>query len=268
MSRRIRNFEDDLGFKLFFRTTRDVRLTEAGHVMLARTAPLMRDFGTSIEDARAASLGKTGSLRIGYMSFAATKLMPDIVKEFAGLYPSIRLEITYMRTNAQKLAIQHGDIDVGFMLGPNQDPKFESIPVAREHLRLVMLASHPLAQKQEVTLRDVAGCRLVLGNANEWDFFRALLKPLFADLNLSINVGFEASNTMGILGLVASGLGQTIYVESISRIQPEGLVSRPIVDCTEQISTVLSWRRGYLTPVIRNFVTVARQQYQAIPLAD
>ena len=135
--------------------------------------------------------------------------------------------------------------------------------LTREGLRLVMRSDHPLAHRATITMHDVASCQLVLGNANEWDFFRALIDKPFAKKGLKLNITYEASNTMGILGLVAGGLGQTIYVDSITRIQPEGLVSRSISDCDASITTALAWRRGHQTPIIRNLIAAARANLSA-----
>ena len=263
LSRRIRQFEDAIGFQLFFRTTRDVSLTEAGRILLARGKFLVNDLAQAVSDAQRAAEGRSGLLRLAYMSFAATKLMPDIVRRYTALYPEIALEISYLSTTAQKRAILRDEIDAGFLLGPLDDPSLDSIALTREGLRLVMRSDHPLAHRATITMQNVASCQLVLGNANEWDFFRALIDKPFAKKGLKLNITYEASNTMGILGLVAGGLGQTIYVDSITRIQPEGLVSRSISDCDASITTALAWRRGHQTPIIRNLIAAARSNLSA-----
>ena len=263
LSRRIRHLEEEIGFPLFFRTTRDVRLTEAGRVLEARGRFILKDLDQALADARRAAEGRTGRLRLAYMSFAATQLMPDIVRRYATLFPDVALDIAYLSTTAQKRSILRDEIDVGFLLGPLDEPALDSLNLTREGLRLVMRADHPLAHRATITMRDVADCRLVLSNANEWDFFRTLIDRPFTDKGLTLNIAYEASNTMGILGLVAGGLGQTIYVDSIARIQPDGLVSRAIADCDVTITTALAWRRGEQTPIIRNLIAAARANQSA-----
>jgi hypothetical protein len=50
------------------------------------------------------------------MSFAAAGVMPSAIRDFAAQFPDVALELRYLRTQAQKLAISRGDIDAGFML--------------------------------------------------------------------------------------------------------------------------------------------------------
>ena len=263
LSRRIRKFEARIGFSLFFRTTRVVVLTEPGRLMLARLKPRVGDLGHLIADTRSVSEGTTGRLRVAYMSFAATRLMPDYVRRFSAAYPKVSLELSYMPTMAQKIAIEHEEIDVGLLLGPIDEPGLDSFPVSRERLTFVARRDHPLAQCAEIRLADVASCPLVLGDTQEWELFRRMIERPFAALGLRMQVPYEASNAMGILGLVVGGLGATIFVESIEAILPAGLVARPIVDCPDVITTALCWKRGHASPALRHLLTLSRHSVLA-----
>jgi DNA-binding transcriptional LysR family regulator len=77
LSRRMQNLEESLGFQLIFRTTREVMLTEAGRVFYEEIAPAMSRLARAGDVARVAAEGKTGRLRVAYMSFAATEVMPE-----------------------------------------------------------------------------------------------------------------------------------------------------------------------------------------------
>ena len=83
LSRRVQNLEDQLGFPLFFRTTRQVSLTEAGKVLFENSRFMLKNLLRATEIARSASTGKRGSIRIGYMSFSATELLPESVRRFS-----------------------------------------------------------------------------------------------------------------------------------------------------------------------------------------
>ena len=114
LSRRIQNLEEGLGYQLIFRTTREVVLTEAGRLFYEEIAPPMQALARAADVARVAAEGKTGRLRLAYMSFAATEVMPRVIRDFAGAFPDVALELRYLRTQAQKLAISRGEVDAGF----------------------------------------------------------------------------------------------------------------------------------------------------------
>ncbi len=92
-----------------------------------------------------------------------------------------------------------------------------------------------------------AAMPLVMGTMAQWDYCRGLLQDLFEARRLSLKVAFEASSTMGtlsILGLVAAGLGATIYPAGIRRLQPDGIIIIDIEDCDILVQTVVAWQRG------------------------
>lgn len=188
LSRRVQNLEESLGYQLLFRTTREVVLTEAGRVFYEEIAPALKTLARAADVARVAAQGKTGRLRLSYMSFAATDVMPSAIRSFATAYPQVALELRYLRTQAQKLAISRGDIDAGFMLGPFQNPQFDQIAVASEALLALIPADHPLAAQEQVTLGDLAGQKLILGSHDQWDYFRMLIGELFSAAGLTMDV--------------------------------------------------------------------------------
>lgn len=260
LSRRVQNLEDSLGYPLLFRTTREVVLTEAGRVFYEEIAPAMQSLSRAADVARAAAEGKSGRLRVAYMSFAATEVMPAAIGGFAAQHPQVALEIRYLRTQAQKLAISRGEIDAGFMLGPFQNPQFDQIAVANEALLALIPERHPLAAKAQVTLGDLSAHDLVLGSYDQWDYFRMFVGDLFSAAGLPMKVAYEPSNALGILGLVANGLGVSVFAESVTHLAPKGVVFRPITDCTTRLSTILCWNRANQAPALRNFVAHARNR--------
>lgn len=262
LSRRVQNLEQQLGFQLFFRTTREVSLTEAGKVLFENTRFMLKDLLHATEIARSASTGKRGSIRIGYMSFSATEILPESVRRFSEIYPEIQIELQYMSTQNQKIALSRNDIDAGFMLGPFNHPQYESVVVANESLVAVLPMNHWLSTRKFVTIRDLGECKLVLGSVEEWDFFRRIVEELFNTEGLSITdkIRFEASTTLGILGLVASGLGISIYAEGLKRFQPRQVVFKEIENCEQAVQTIFCWNRAYVTPIIRNFTAVVNAQ--------
>lgn len=256
LSRRVQNLEEQLGYRLIFRTTREVKLTEAGRVYYEAIAPAIQAIDRAATAASAAARGKSGRLRIGYMSFAATELLPAAVRRYTTAYPDVALELRYLRTQAQKIALSRGELDAGYMLGPFRNPQFEQLTVAREQLLAVVPMEHWLSTRPHVTLADLAECKLILGSLDQWDFFRLLVDDVFHSAGYRADVAFEPSNTMGILGLVAAGLGVSIYVEGLRRFQPQRVMFKPITDCHAQIETILCWNRANQAPALRNFVAM------------
>jgi DNA-binding transcriptional LysR family regulator len=98
LTRRIQKLEHILGFALFERTTREVSLTPAGRTFYEENAKLLQGYARAVGAARLVAEGKAGILRLAYMAFAATELMPHAVSHYRRLYPHVEMNLRYMRT--------------------------------------------------------------------------------------------------------------------------------------------------------------------------
>ncbi|WP_324752315.1 LysR substrate-binding domain-containing protein [Roseovarius sp. Pro17] len=259
LSRRIRQLEDLLGYQLVRRTTREVSLTAAGEVFYERTRLISSQIEAAVQAGRIAAEGKKGILRIGYMSFSAIDLMPRIVREYTRRYPDVELDLRYIRTQGQKIELSRNNIDLGFMLGPFRHPQIETVQMREERYVAILPFDHRLSTRSAVTLGEIASYPLVLGNMEQWETFRLMIDDLFHRGGHSIDIRYEASNALGILGLVGHGLGLSVYAEGITRLQPRNIMTKPISDCDMRISTLLAWNRAYKTPALMNFVNVAKE---------
>jgi DNA-binding transcriptional LysR family regulator len=257
LTRRIQRLEQQLGFKLFERTTREVSLTPAGRSFYETNVELLRGYERAVGAARLVAQGKTGELRLAYMSFAATTLMPLAVSQYRRLYPHVALNLRYMRTQGQKLALAHDEIDVGYMIGPFDHPDFQSLVVSVEPLYLVAPRDHELTRSSKIRPADLAGQDLILGDMGEWEAYRWRLSDIFSAEGLSMNVCLEASNPMALLGLVAAGLGITIYPRSLIGFAGHNIDLRPIDDQRFCLETILVWKRTNRSKTVRAFIELA-----------
>ena len=258
LSRRIKSLEDRLGFALLFRTTHSVRITDAGRSFYEANREIVDNLDSAVDQARRIARGTAGSLRIGYMTFAAMDLMPNAVKNYNLVFPDVTLVLSYLPTLLQKLSLARGEIDVGLMLGPFEHTDFDAMSVADEQLVAVMSDTHPLATRDSLRLGDIASEPLVLGTHQQWDFFRTTIAEIFALKGQRVHIAYEAPSLFGILGLVRAGLGVTLIPEVMERFCPIGLTTRPIVDTDVPISTVAVWRRPPEGNVIE-FLKILRQ---------
>jgi len=93
VSRTIALLEEQLGLRLFQRTTRRLVLTEAGGIYLERIAPLLNEFDYALDEAHKVSKGPSGNLRItASVAFGQVCLLPHI-PEFRRLFPDIKIEL-------------------------------------------------------------------------------------------------------------------------------------------------------------------------------
>ena len=259
LTRRIQKLEQTLGFRLLDRTTREVSLTQAGQRFYQDNADLMRRYDDAVQSARRIAEGKSGVLRLAYMAFAATELMPQAVARFQRSYPHVDVQLQYIRTQGQKIALANDEIDAGYMIGPFDHPDIRSVQLSSEPLYVVTPRSHPLLQKPAVAPADLADQDIILGDMREWEEYRWRLNDMFSAEGIALRVGLEASNTLALLGLVAAGLGVTIMPESLIGFLGRNVELRQIMHPGFRSRTILAWRRGNASPQLQAFIKLARQ---------
>lgn len=257
LTRRIQKLEGILGFTLFERTTREVSLTPAGRVFYEECAKLEQSFASAVGSARTVAEGKTGSLRIAYMTFAAADLMPKAVAAYKALHPHVELHLNYLRTEGQKLALARDEVDVGYMIGPFDHSDYHSISVRREPLLVYLPATHRLADRKAIEPRELDGQAMIFGDLYEWQAYRWHVRRLLASKGIDLTIGIEASNVLALAGLVRSGLGLTICPESLRANFGQQVAAIPIAGEGFEIATSLVWKRTNRARALRNFVEIA-----------
>ena len=118
VSHAVAALEQEMGVRLFHRTTRSVSLTEAGEDFVGDLAPAMATIRSAIARAGAHQEKPTGRLRINSSVGAARRMLDPIVFEYLRRYPAMTVDIV---TDRRKLDIVRDGFDAGVRL-------FGSIP--------------------------------------------------------------------------------------------------------------------------------------------
>lgn len=259
LSQQIRQLEDELGFALFYRTKRVVQLTEAGQIFLDEIRPLFRQLDRAIQRGQLASRGEVGQLVIGFVSSSMYNVLPRILQTFRNQVPGVTLTLAELTTDQQMQQLSDGEIDVGLMRPPVDNPQFDTLLLLQESLVVALPAAHPLARQTTLALNTLAAEPFIL-------FPRPLAPGLYDQIislcqtaNFSPVVAQEAVQMQTIISLVAAEMGIAIVPASIQNLQRTGVEYRSINTQTPQASILLVWRHGDPSPIVQRFVQVAQE---------
>ena len=254
LSRAIKWLESELGATLLLRTTRNVALTDAGRIFLHETRLALAQIERAQSLAQSAAAGEAGRLTVAYMDFAINGPLPAILNAFRASHPGVTIDLAHMWTERQREAIVAGDIDIGFLIGPFSAPGIDSLTILRERFVAVLPEAHPLAHKRSVSLADLSAEPFILGASAYWGPYRRLVDELCLGAGFTPRVVQEAHNSDGIFGLVAAGMGVSIYVEGARNFALRGCTIRPLKGLDANIETAAVWRSDNPSPVIANFI--------------
>ena len=257
LSRRIARLERELGFALFHRTTRRVALSAAGAVFVDEAGDALARVDRAIDVGRRAAAGRVGEIRIGYNDFAISGPLPEIVHGWRHAEPGVEVRLARAATDAQLQRLELGELDVAFVVAPVRGEGIERCVVRRDRLVAVLPERHRLAARATVSLDELAAEPHVFGDARRWRAYRRLLQPLYTRAGGFPAVVAEGPDASAVLGLVAAGLGVTVYPECVASAVRRGIVTRPLDAVDETVDTVMVWRARGTSPVAARFVEFA-----------
>jgi DNA-binding transcriptional LysR family regulator len=175
-SQRLRDMEERLGVRLLNRTTRSVALTEAGELLLARTAPAISDVNAVLDEVRGLRGVPSGRLRINAPPPAIDLVLAPMIGPFLSAYPQIDLEIV---GQSGLIDIVDAGYDAGVRYGEHLERDMIAISLGPPQ-RYALVAAHDyLARhgrpKHPKDLLDHACIRIRLsgGVLLDWEFEKA-----------------------------------------------------------------------------------------------
>ncbi|HEY1932712.1 MAG TPA: LysR substrate-binding domain-containing protein [Acetobacteraceae bacterium] len=222
LSTSVRLLEEELGARLFVRTTRQVRLTAAGEVLVGKA----RDLLAAARDAReavAAVQGMTrGTLRIGTVqSLPAFLDLPSLLARFHAQHPRIEVRLSQSSATALLDQVRTGRLDLAFLPVGEPPEDLHTALIACEAMVVACAPDHLLAGRRDVPLASLRG-ELFVDFAPEWGT-RKLVDRGFLAAGVERHIGFEVSDLGTLLDLVGRGLGVALLPEALVRARVPAL---------------------------------------------
>ncbi|MBB5192042.1 DNA-binding transcriptional LysR family regulator [Silvimonas terrae] len=206
LSHQIAKLEDELGAKLFERSSRNVKLTVAGQAFLP-VARQMLGAESRIRDEVAAAAGTVrGTLTVGTISTFNHADLVDVLARFHERYPHVDIRFYQGMSENLLVDVRAERTDVALVgLWPGEPVEGVSKQtIADEELIAIVPQAHPLAQRDQISLLDLVGSRLVDFYANSGA--RRQTEQAFARAGIAHKVSFEVSHIDLLERIVRRGL--------------------------------------------------------------
>lgn len=257
LSQQIRKLEAELGAPLLTRTSRRVALTPAGRCLLDEARALLHRRSDVVGAVRRASLGLTGSLRVGFAASSAFGVLPAIVLRFRGEFPEVKLELDDRETLQVGAALTTGELDLAIVRAPYQHPGVTVERLLRERFVLALPARHPRARQKRVALASLASAPFVLFPRRAAPGLHDLVTSMCLAAGFSPQIVQEASSWPSVIGLVEAGLGLTIAPASAQALRPGGVVFRPLSGAPGLAELALAFAGPQASPAAAHFCAAA-----------
>jgi DNA-binding transcriptional LysR family regulator len=256
LSKQIALLESELGFDLFVRTSRSVRLTPAGVVLLEELEHISGLLEAAIENARAASTGKTGSLSIGCLeALDIREFLPDAIAAFIKEYPDIKLSLERKSFKPLLDALYGGSVDIIFTYSFEVRDRADlgSQTIVEMPGAIVLHENHPLSGSTSIRPIDLKEEPLIIISANESPSGnRALMQ--FLEMN-----GFrpesikQAPNLESIMLYLELGVGYSV-LSRYNRLYQNPSLRFIDLPNNPSIGVVAAWKKDIRNSAVPLFI--------------
>jgi DNA-binding transcriptional LysR family regulator len=256
LSQQIRQLEEDLHVKLFYRTKRKVELTDAGRALAGEARVILQQVERAAELAMEADRSARSRILVGF-SPANYNIAIKVLRAFAKRRPDTHLVLKSLVTPQQAEALLNGRVDVGFVTLPLDRDGLAVEPILRERLVVAMPETHPLAARRRLTLRALANDTLIVFPLHMSPGRYETITSMCRSAGFSLHVVHEVDNIHTMLELVSAGFGVSLMRSSVREIKTKGVVFRELRH-SPVVETGIAYRRENRQSDLPLFIEVAK----------
>jgi DNA-binding transcriptional LysR family regulator len=259
VSQQIRTLEAELGVTLFDRNRRGATLTAAGEALLPEARDLLARADRAASKTRATGVGQRGRLRLSLTRSLTGGLAGAIVDEYRARYPEVEVELSVGNTMLHVEQLHGGDIDVGFVRPPLEDPALEELSLGREPMVCVLPKGHSLTKRKMVRREDLREEPLVWWPESHGPgAWREVRRDVYGDPPWTPIARTEPEEER-IVHAVAEGAGISfIMLERSRSLRIPGAVYRRFAPPEPSMGIAIAWRRSDTLPTLQRLLELAR----------
>lgn len=259
LSQQIRKLEEILGVPVFTRTSRAVKLTPAGEMLLERARQMLRKVDEDVDLVRRVGRGELGPLNVGFIGSAMLTGLPETLGRYRRQYPNIVLQLRELYTAGMIGALREGHIDAGFLRdgGVNEGLVVETL--LSEPYVVVLPRGHRLARRSTLTAAPLRDEPFVFFSPEYGRRAYDKVVSICEEHGFRPHVVQEAPQWLTIVRLVGAGLGVTIAPACVERIAASVAACRPLRGSRVRSDIELAYRAGEDRSIVTTFCRIARQ---------
>ncbi|MBN8508608.1 MAG: LysR family transcriptional regulator [Burkholderiales bacterium] len=263
LTKSMQELEDELGTRLFERSSRGMQLTAQGHRFLASARRVLAAVADATRlHADADSRELAGVLAIGVTSLVAGYYLSELFSRFRRNCPAVEVFVTEDEPRYLEHLLINGELDVAIMVSNalSEPQALVAETLTRSPSRVWLAAHHPLGAKDELTLAECAAADQIVLEADRID---DLLRGVWARHQLKPRSILRTTSLEAVRSLVGSGAGIALLPDFLYRpwtLDAEHVEVRPVRDALPTVDVGLVWRRGSgLKPAAAEFIELARE---------
>lgn len=203
LTRQIQLLEQELGFLLFDRVKRGVRLTAAGQRLLERSQRILGEVDQLKETLQIEAHVPSGPASLAAAPSIGRLLFPRLAQVFLKSYPKVTLSLLEGFTSSAVGQLRRGELSLAIITDPPLDPLLECTYLLTEAIYLVGRPDDPRLKKRALELKSVADLPLVMTSKHNRS--RQLIESSAARAGARLDIRLELESSDTLMQLLQSG---------------------------------------------------------------
>lgn len=259
VSRTIRQLEKTLGVALFVRDTRNVRLTAAGTALRGPARKILETAEQARHDVVAAEKGELGRVSIAYAGASTHLMVGELARELRRTHRGIEVQLQSQQFAQPALGrVIRGEVDISLGRWDLVPDTVESRVVLEEELVMAVPASHRLASKESVSIREFAQDPFIALPPHDGSVLADRLRALSLEGGFDAEIVQRAPDSWTIMALVGAEIGCSLTVSSVAEnISDPHVRFLRITEKAAPVQLRMAWQSRSDNPALESVLQVA-----------
>ena len=261
LSRQLIQLEEELGTKLFTRSSHRIQLTEDGMLLRHRAQELIQLADKMEKEFHQGQEEISGNIAIGSGETNGVRFLADIIRQFQETYPMVQYDLYTASADDIKEKLEQGLLDIGLLTEPVDISKYNFIRLKeKERWGVLVREDDALAEKQVIRPEDLLGVPVFLTRRT---LVRNELEGWFGDIYDQIRVAgiYNLINNAAVM--VEKKVGVVLCFQLRNRF--DGLKYIPLYPLVET-GAVLVWKKSQIASrTMRQFLRFVKEYSDITP---
>ena len=208
LSMLVRSLEEELGVRLFERTTRRMELTEAGRQFMPAVRDVFFALDSGVQTLQEGKRRNSERLTLATSPLLAGTVVPAVIAKFREQFPNVDVTLADVPVDQVVSQVRESKADFGICTADAALTDLIAQVLYQDTLMLACSPDHPMAERAQATWSDLIDQPLILLNPGTG--MRRLTDQALSEFTLRLKPAFEVANIQTAIGLVAAGLGISV----------------------------------------------------------
>jgi len=257
VSRQIHDLEDEIGFSLFERNGKSVRLTPAGRIFFGEARDILRRTADAVKKASLARAPQA-EINVGYAPSHTADILPRALGAFRNSFPGVCVTLHDLSAEEMLPLLLQKQLDIALTLAPHKLPRELGMKeLERDETCVAVRATHRLATSEFVSLMQMAFEPVAALTHKDFPLYHKHLEKLFATIGRKPRISSEHDSVTSMMAAVAAGNEFAFLPSSLSGKAGRHLKFLKLRPALAPWWTVALWRKEAETEAVKAFIAAA-----------